>query len=157
MVKKVLGLIGLGVAVLVVAQAVSSSQLSATAVQSEPVPAVDLGPVTIDVSIARTLPERIQGLSGTESLPAQAGKLFIFEQSEHHGIWMKDMQYPLDIFWLDTEYRIVHIEKNVSQYTYPETFRPSIPAQYVLETNAGIAEEYSIQVGGQTHFIEIGE
>ena len=73
--------------------------------------------------------------------------LFVFDKSDRHGFWMKDMHIPIDMFWLDDKRQVVFLVKDVYPETYPTVFYPSTPARYVLETNRGFAEEHSITVG----------
>lgn len=115
----------------------------------EPKYIVQVGGVKIFVKIADEPHERIQGLSGTESLGDFEGLLFAFDSSDRHGVWMKDMNYPIDIIWLNEEGVIVHIETRVSPRTYPKTFRPPVPARYVLEMNERMVESFNIRTGQQ--------
>jgi hypothetical protein len=92
---------------------------------------------TIQVVIADTPEKRFQGLSNTQSLAPGLGMLFIFDQSANNGFWMKDMQYPIDIFWFDDNYQIIHTERNVSPDTFPQSFGGEGISRYVLETNPG--------------------
>jgi uncharacterized membrane protein (UPF0127 family) len=94
--------------------------------------------------------ERSRGLSGRACIPSDTAMLFEFEQPEPHGIWMKSMRFPIDILWLDTDKRIVHIERAVEPSTYPEVFRPSTPALYVIETQSGAT--LGITVGDSVSF-----
>lgn len=98
-------------------------------------------------SVADTMPERMQGLSKTPFLPDNVVKLFAFGSTGKHSIWMKDMNYPLDIMWVDEDGVIVHIEPNVSPDSYPESYAPPTPALYVIEANAGFTASNSIAVG----------
>lgn len=97
--------------------------------------------------------ERIQGLSDTPALPVDVVKLFVFGSGGEQAIWMKDMEYALDIIWADKEGKIVHIEKNVAPETYPKSFSSPVPAWYVIEANAGFVASSSIEVGDD---LEIG-
>jgi hypothetical protein len=107
-----------------------------------------LGSVSLMGSIADTDDERAQGLSGTNEIPAEVAKVFIFETAAKWSFWMKDMNYPIDIFWLDENGVVVHIEESVSPETYPEkSFMPPVPALYVIETKAGFAQGNNIMVG----------
>jgi uncharacterized membrane protein (UPF0127 family) len=75
-------------------------------------------------------------------------KVFIFDTAEKWSFWMKDMNYPIDIFWLDENGVVVHIEESVSPDTYPtQSFVPPVPALYVIETKAGFAQENNIMIG----------
>jgi uncharacterized protein len=118
----------------------------------EPVSWVRLGGVQIFVSIADTQETRRQGLSSTTALAELEGKLFIFESLGTHGIWMKDMNYPIDIFWISDDLKIIHTEANVDPDTYPQSFSSPEPARYVLETNAGLAEQYGVRNGDSVNF-----
>ena len=102
---------------------------------------------SVNVSVADTLSELIKGLSGTPYLPENVVKLFVFGGTGYHSIWMKEMNYSIDIIWADKEKNIVHIEKNVSPDTYPESFTPDTPALYVIETTAGFVEKKDIKLG----------
>lgn len=91
--------------------------------------------------------ERQKGLSSRESLAIDAGMLFVFEKPDKHGIWMKDMNFSLDIIWLDENFKVVNFKKDVSPDTFPTAFTPTSPALYVIETNAGFIDQFSIKIG----------
>ena len=55
--------------------------------------------------------------------------------------------FPIDIVWIGEDMRIVGITKNVSPETFPEVFRPPLPARYVLETKSGLADTRAIEIG----------
>jgi uncharacterized membrane protein (UPF0127 family) len=106
-----------------------------------------IGSTTWRASVAATLPARIQGLSNTPFLPMDMVKWFDFQSYGPHSIWMKDMQYPLDIVWLDREGVVVHIEERVSPETFPDSFSSPTPAWYVLEGNVGFVASSSLAIG----------
>jgi uncharacterized membrane protein (UPF0127 family) len=111
-----------------------------------PVPRMRVGDLSLSVELAKTAAEREQGLSGRDSLTTD-GLLFIFPKSGYPGIWMKNMRFPIDIIWIGADLKIVHIEENVSPESYPKIFRSSVPALYVLETNARFVDTFGIAVG----------
>lgn len=103
---------------------------------------------SISVTIAGTDAKREQGLSDTSSLLPGTGMLFVFDTSGKYGFWMKDMQYPIDIIWIDTDGRIITVAPNVRPDTYPDTvFYPLVPATYVLEVNAGFSALHRLETG----------
>ncbi len=108
---------------------------------------VFLGTVPLSVTVADEPDTRTRGLSGVESLGANEGKLFVFDQEGMHGIWMKDMLIPLDIVWINDNMHIVHIEERVSPETYPSVFSPDAPARFVLEVNTFFIDIHQINVG----------
>ena len=113
----------------------------------EPTYVVHLNDVALEVTVADEEAERIKGLAGVESLRDFEGKLFIFDDAKHYGIWMKDMLIPIDILWFDEELRVIHIERNVSPSSYPDTFAPDEPARFVLETKAYFVDSLKIEEG----------
>ena len=54
----------------------------------------------------------LQGLAVKNQLKENEAMLFVFEKPGKHSFWMKDMKFPIDIIWLDSTGKIVHIEEN---------------------------------------------
>jgi uncharacterized membrane protein (UPF0127 family) len=104
---------------------------------------------TVQASVADSIGERIKGLSDTPYLPEGVVKLFAFGDEGEQAIWMKDMNYSIDILWVAEEGKIVHIEQNISPDTYPTSFKSPIPAFYVIEANAGFVASSSIRIGDE--------
>ena len=103
-----------------------------------------------NVEIADNNIDRMRGLQLRESLPDNMGMLFIFPESRIYSFWMKDTLIPLDIIWIDYDRRIVHIEHNVEPCRSPlkcPSYTPPKKALYVLEINAGKAEELGMLEG----------
>lgn len=86
-----------------------------------------------------TTSELAKGLSGRETLPKGTGMLFVFGRSERACIWMKDMQFPLDILWLDDSGMIIRREQRIEPDTYPTSYCQE-NTKYVIEVNAGAAQ-----------------
>lgn len=125
---------------------------------SSPTWVLSFGSFTIPITIADTPVLQEQGLSGTLSLPAESGKLFIFDKPDFYGFWMKDMAYSLDIVWIDETMKIVGITKDVFPDTYPQVFYPPEKVRFVLEVNAGfstthnLSENQLLSLMQETHF-----
>ncbi len=117
-----------------------------------------IGEITLSVEVADNDAKRIQGLSGKVGLGENEAMLFVFEAEGYHGIWMKDMNFPIDIAWLDKDKKIVYIEQNASPQTYPKVFyalkdgKPALES-YVLETRAGFFEKSGIKIGDRAEFL----
>jgi uncharacterized membrane protein (UPF0127 family) len=103
--------------------------------------------VAFRVQVADDPDERRQGLSGTSPLSDQTGMLFIFEETGDYGFWMKDMQYAIDIIWLNESYEVVHVVGNATPDSYPKVFGSPEPARFVLEVPAFTAETFDIELG----------
>jgi uncharacterized protein len=110
---------------------------------AEPLPTYSLG--TIERADTNAL--RTQGLSGREEIPEDYGMLFLFPEKGRYGFWMKDMQVPIDIFWLSDDGTIIAVNESVSPDTYPLAFYPPEPVRYVLETKAGTASMRNWTIG----------
>jgi uncharacterized membrane protein (UPF0127 family) len=111
--------------------------------------AVSVDEVPFMVSVAGNPKDRTQGLSGVQELPQGEGKLFVFEQSDTYGFWMKDMNFPIDMIWFDEDGVLVHVAHNVAPESFPELFAPAEPALYVLEVNTGVAATENFNTDSQ--------
>lgn len=108
--------------------------------------AVTIRGETLKVEIAQTPKEKERGLSGKLSLPKDLGMLFVFDEPGIYGFWMKDMNFPIDIIWISQDSKIIDISPDILPSTFPDTFSPKLPAKYVLEVNAGWAEQHKVTV-----------
>jgi uncharacterized protein len=120
------------------------------ALQSKPV--LSVGGHQFYVDLADTDEERRQGLSGRESLSETDAMLFVFDADGRYSFWMKDMLIPIDMIWLDSGKRIVHIERNVPAESYPQTYGPSSPTRYVLEVQAGMADKLKLKANDKAEW-----
>jgi uncharacterized membrane protein (UPF0127 family) len=103
---------------------------------------------TVNVELALTNEERQKGLMGRENLNDDEGMLFVFEEEKEHDFWMKNMIISLDMIWIDSDGKVVHIEKQVPPCEENcIIYSSSIPAKYVLELNSGSAKRLSIENG----------
>src|SRR3989339_101380 len=73
-------------------------------------PIMHVGDIPIRIRIANTEAERTAGLSGKKGFEKNiGGLLFVFEKPEYHGIWMKNMNFPIDIIWINKELTVVGV------------------------------------------------
>ena len=113
-----------------------------------PTTLVRIGSLVINAEVVSTSALRTRGLSGRASLLEGKGMLFVFLEEGNWGIWMKEMQFPLDIVWAKKDGTITTIVHDVATSTYPEVFYPrTADAYYVLEIPAGYAEKQQIAEG----------
>jgi uncharacterized membrane protein (UPF0127 family) len=114
---------------------------------------VRIGAMTVQVEVPQG-DAFYQGLGGRESLADDRGMLFLFERSERHSFWMKDMLIPIDIIWISAEGRVVEVRTAQPEPGVPDEqlkrYYPDEPALYVLEVQAGLAAEKDVQAGHPT-------
>lgn len=100
----------------------------------------------IDIEFAEDDYERETGLMHRSSLKNSQGMLFIFDQEEQRGFYMKNTLIELDIIYLNKDGVIVSFAENAQ----PEdltTLPSTVPAQYVLEINGGLSEDWVLEIG----------
>jgi hypothetical protein len=109
---------------------------------------------SVRAELAVTEAERARGLMFRTSVPPGEGMLFVFETDGVYSFWMKSTLIALDMIWLDSGKRVVHIERNV-----PPCRRDPCPAygpdrlsRYVLELGAGGADAYGLKTGDVLRF-----
>lgn len=105
--------------------------------------------VRVNVEVADNDSLRTLGLSGRKYLGDYDGMLFIFDQDVDHSFWMKDMEIPLDIIFLDSGGYIVDIKHDqpiCSSNSCPKIIS-SEDYMFVLEVNSGFCKENGIEVG----------
>jgi|SRR5579871_3958195 len=105
---------------------------------------------TISIQVATTDAQKRQGLSDRDSLPQDAGMLFLFDHPDYYLFWMRHMKIPLDIIYLNGN-KIVTMMQDVKNPPYsvenPPILKPIAPADKVLEVNAGTAKKYNLKIG----------
>ena len=107
--------------------------------------------VPFRVEIARTEPEREQGLMYRERLAPDAGMLFIFERPAPLTFWMKNTFIPLDMIFIGADRRVVGIVENAEPRTLTAR-RVAGMSRYVLEINGGLSAKLGIQTGAVVGF-----
>ncbi|MDH4572054.1 hypothetical protein CUR86_05950 [Salinicola acroporae] len=108
---------------------------------------------TLQVEVAETPQQRSRGLMERDSLPVDAGMLFLYgtEQPATSAYWMYRTRIPLDIAFID-EGGVIRSLKTMSPCHAESSSRcPVYPAgarfRAALETNAGYFAERRIEVG----------
>lgn len=110
------------------------------------------GQQTYYLEKATTEAAREKGLGGRVAMAQNRGMLFVFEKPAIQCFWMKDMQFPLDIIWLDAEKRVTYVATDVSPASYPQNYCGGDATRYVLELRAGEAKRADITLGKTLEF-----
>lgn len=108
---------------------------------------------SFDIEIAKTEYETQTGLMYRDSMKADRGMLFIFDNASPRYFYMKNTRLPLDIIYISEDKKIVSFYENAEPFN--ESSLPSeAPAKYVLEINGGLIEKLGISVGDSLDYSE---
>ncbi len=106
-----------------------------------------------EVESAISNEEKRQGLMERESLDEQAGMLFIYEEEAVRSFWMKNMNFPIDLIWINKNKTIVGIEESLPPCKDNCQLYESPQAISVLEIKAGLASALKLRTGDTVVFI----
>ncbi|MGH3007040.1 MAG: DUF192 domain-containing protein [Gaiellaceae bacterium] len=106
------------------------------------------GEVAVDVEVADSAGERAVGLMNRESLPEDAGMIFVFPEEHAGGFWMKDTLVPLSIAFADADGRILRIlDMEPCEADPCEIYDPGVSYRSALEVNRGAFSEWGVEEG----------
>lgn len=108
----------------------------------------------LQIEIADDDYQRETGLMYRNNMNEEEAMLFVFENEQPRGFYMKNTLIPLDIIFLNSDNKIVSITKNAEPESL-ESIPSDGPAQYVLEVNAGLTERWNLQVGDSLIFRDL--
>ncbi|MDW0134808.1 MAG: DUF192 domain-containing protein [Nitrososphaeraceae archaeon] len=109
---------------------------------------ISINGINVTMAIASTDEHRIRGLSGIEKMNENEGMLFLFDKPSKQGFWMNKMNFPIDIIWLDSNNKVVHIEKQLEPcklFLACPVYNPEVDSLYVIELRSGFADDHSIK------------
>jgi uncharacterized membrane protein (UPF0127 family) len=85
------------------------------------------------------------GFKNRDHLPENEVGLFDMGFYNNHSMWMKDTLIPLDLIFLDRDYKVVGIIKDAEPLSSKSLFVNKM-SYYIIEANAGFCDRYSIKV-----------
>ena len=107
--------------------------------------------------LAITHEQQKLGLSVKNSLADDKAMLFVFDKEGRHAFWMKDMKFPIDMIWIDSNQTITHIEHSVPPCEPNmdcHVYLPRVSSLYVLETVSGYSVTHGLHVGTKIIFAD---
>jgi uncharacterized membrane protein (UPF0127 family) len=108
------------------------------------------------IEIARDEAHREQGLMFRQSMPEDAGMLFLFGQAQITDFWMKNTLIPLDMLFVGADGHIVNIYKRAVPMS-EAIIASAGPVVAVIELNGGAADKFGIKPGDLVHAPGIDE
>ena len=110
----------------------------------------------LDIEIADTDYDVQSGLMYRDSMEENRGMLFVFPTMSQRYFYMKNTRISLDLIYLNNEKVIVSFQENAEPFN--EAQLPStVPAQYVLEVNAGLAEKWLLDIGDRMEYTDLSK
>jgi len=100
----------------------------------------------IQAEEARTKEEHKIGLTGRNRLKRRNAMLFYFDEAAKWRVSTKGMRFPIDIFWIDNNRKIVDMKRYANEDS-EHIFSPKYDIVYILETNADFANIHNINIG----------
>ncbi len=101
-------------------------------------------------SLASSGLELMKGLGGITSIEPYDGMLFDFGQEFSMHMWAKNLKFPIDLAFLDSDGKVMeigHLALDTESSFTPYTLRAAKPGRYALEAPAGFFDENNIVVG----------
>lgn len=77
--------------------------------------------------------------------------LFIFPEVKERKFWMKNTVLSLDIIFIDEEKKVLGVVEKAVPFS-TESVGVEEPSKYVIEVNAGVAQELGIKPGIKIEF-----
>jgi uncharacterized protein len=111
---------------------------------------LEINGIKIEAEVADTFLSRMRGLSGRKNLAENKGMFFIFGDSSARSFWMKDMNFPIDIIWINGD-KVVGFAENapVPDEKGIPSFRSPEAVNKVLELPAGSVKRIGIKIGDE--------
>lgn len=111
------------------------------------------------VEIADIFYEKYNGLAFRAYLEPNKGMLFLFKREMDYSFWMKNMNFPLDLIFINKNKEVKYISPNVQPCKTEEcpSISAGMPIMYVLELNANTAEKIGLNVGDKLEIYLVDE
>ena len=100
-------------------------------------------PLTVSVEVAANDQQRQMGLMFREQMGELEGMLFIFPTERHNSFWMRNTLLPLDMFFIDSEWRVVGVVENAEPLTESARAVEGM-SQYVLEDVGRVSSQFPV-------------
>ena len=104
----------------------------------------------INVEIAKSSAEKQRWLMfRQERLPLNSAMILVYDKPDLYSIWLLNIEYNLDLIWLDESGHVVYLVKDASPCKNifdPSscTYKNTKPAKYVIAATSGFIDEHKI-------------
>ncbi len=129
-------------------QSAASADSQGQTLPTDPAPLIAetaTGEKSFTIEVADDAGERSTGLMFRQTMADDHGMLFVFEQTQPVGFWMKNTPMPLDLVFVGQDGIVRAIKQGVPQSE--ALIAPNEPVRFVLELKAGTAAKAGIVDG----------
>ncbi len=106
------------------------------------------------VELAVTPEEQARGLMYRKSLKRDAGMLFVYSSEAIVHFWMKNTYIPLDMVFINSQHIVTGVHRSAKPHD-ETAISSGLPVRYVLEINAGRADQCGVKAGSKAAFKQI--
>lgn len=117
-------------------------------------PLIDIGfedGTVVKAEVVASEQDREKGLMYRDGLGSDGGMFFVFEKEDKYSFWMKNVDFPIDIIWINEKGMVVDVQTAMPCTMHCKDYVPDYPVMYVLEVPAGFAGERGIKIGSIIH------
>jgi len=107
--------------------------------------------VQLHIEFAESEYETQTGLMYRKGMEDNQAMLFIFPDVSMHSFYMKNTAFPLDIIFIDEDLNITSFQENAQPFN-ENGLSSKVPIKYVLEVNAGLVQDWLLEVGDRIEF-----
>ncbi|MGC8622706.1 MAG: DUF192 domain-containing protein [Candidatus Micrarchaeia archaeon] len=116
-----------------------------------------IGGEKLELFVADSFTKKAIGLMYRDTIGKKEGMLFKFDKEGYYSIWMHNMLFSIDIFWVDSSGNIVDMVKDAKPCEKfmglgCKVYKPKEKSMYVIETASGFAGAASISIGDKVSF-----
>jgi uncharacterized membrane protein (UPF0127 family) len=103
--------------------------------------------IKLNLVKANTNSKRDTGLMNRKKkLNNNEGMLFIYKTPQYISMWMKNTFIPLDVLFLDNDYKVVEYKENMTPLKLNK-HASKIKCKYAIEINGGGTKKNNIKIG----------
>jgi uncharacterized protein len=116
---------------------------------------------TVKVEVAKSPEERQRWLMFREDpIPMDSAMLLVYGKPDLYALWLINIQYNLDLIWLDENGHVVYAIENAQICTNPFdasecTYKNTSPAKYVIAASSGFIASHNISTSSTMKTLSI--
>lgn len=107
-----------------------------------------------NLKVANTPKLRARGLMFVKKLKENDGMIFIYPNDEELVFWMKNTYLPLDLVFLNKDYKIIGVVENMLPLDETKRYQISGKSRYAVELPAFSVKKYALRIGDELRILK---